>query len=1104
MDKLPIKVLYVEDETIVLYSLVEILRRRVKEVIPAINGKEGLELYHKHHPDVVITDINMPEMNGLQMARRMKSVDPEIDVYLLSAYPQPDYLLEAIDIGVKGFLKKPLDIDKLFRILEEISEPEILRKRIRLDEKDREAMQSALLDSEIKFQTIFNNLNDAIFVHGITDDNKSSKIIEVNDSAVNLFGYTKDELLTMTPADLDDNTTSVRENDIISTLKKERHFTFNNVFVSKRGKKIPVEISSHILARNGKDYVISIIRDVSERKKYEDELRFHSHVLQNLYDSVVITDLKGTITYVNDAVAKILKHKKEELLGKHIAILSENTHDSLAQDDILKLVLEKGYWNGQVINVTADGEKVLFDSHIWVLKDSNGRPSALVSISHDVTKERKKEEQLRESEEKFRTLAENLPGIVYIYEIEPKTEERKMIYVGPGFEEMVGKDFANKIGNDANQFFDHVHPDDFKTLQEIAENSIKNNEPLNHEYRIQADSGDVIWVRTISRGTYKENGNILWQGVLINVTEQRENEQKIRESERLYRDLFENANDIIWISDNKAILKKINRQFKDILGYTTEDLLSKKIHDIIIEEDKQKSIQYYKEALSGNTVEYEARMLSVDERERTIWINLRPIFDNDKITEIQAVGRDITIQKNIVQQLRESENKYRSLYNSLHDMIMLHGIENDGTLTNFVEVNDEVIHKLGYSRNELYNMTLNDIRVPPSSEYSRNKKHELLQTHSVLFETVLKCKDGSRIPVEIHSRIINVDSKKQVLAIARDISERKKTQELIKQKEEFSTTLFEYNPVETIVVDKQGKIVRFNKALQEARSRPPKIGDVMYKDYANKHEKDMYAVMMKAIKTGEQVVIPDSQYKNDSGVKHWHITIAPFPQGAIITGWDITRQIEAEKQLKDEVEQKELLIREINHRVKNNFAIVSSLLNIQKQNIEDDDIRIIFDEAQNRIESIGLVHKKLYSSSDLAHIDFSDYITALILQLLASFELQKGHIELDLNIKEVTLDISKAIPCGLIINELITNAFKHGFAEGKEGKITVIMHYKDNDEIELIIANDGEPFPKEIDFTNTQTLGLQLVTSLVQQIDGEIELDTSKGTKFSIKFNKNL
>ena len=594
MRKLPLTVLYVEDETVVLFSVTEMLRRKVENVLSAIDGNEGFELFKKHSPDVVITDINMPGMNGLQMARKIKQHNPDIHIYLLSAYPQPDYLLEAFDIGVEGFLKKPLDKEKLFSILEEISERILLKEKILLEEHERE-----------------------------------------------------------------------------------------------------------------------------------------------------------------------------------------------------------------------------------------------------------------KSEEKFRTLAENIPGTVYIYEMCKDGKTRIMHYLGPGFKEMVGEKFSKEINYDATSFFDYVHPDDYGGLQEAAEKALDNNESLSYEYRMKSSEGNIIWVRSICRGLNLENGNTLWQGVLINV------------------------------------------------------------------------------------------------------------------------------------------------------------------------------------------------------------------------------------------------------------SDLKKTEEQIKNNEAFSNALFEYNPVETIVVDKECKIVRFNHSIEEHRTRTPHIGYVMYKDYASKNKMDMFKILVDCIKNNERKVIPDSIYREgEISEKHFHVTITPFPEGAIINSRDITRQVHAEELLKKEIEQKELLIKEINHRVKNNFALVSSLLAIQQQNIEDEKVRDIFEEAQNRIQSIALVHKQLYSSENLAQIDFSTYINSLIRQLMGGFKHKTGQISIDLDIKGVALDIAKAIPCGLIINELITNSFKHGFQQRENGTITVKMQYLNDGNIQFIIANDGKPFPDNVDFRDTQTLGLQIVTGLVEQIGGTIELDNSKGTKFTIVFSK--
>ena len=1101
MPKLPLKILYVEDETLVLFSVTEILRRRVDEVIPAINGEEGFELFQKHVPDVIITDINMPKMSGLDMARKIKLLKPDIHIFLLSAYAQPDYLLDAIDIGVKGFLKKPLDKEKLFSILQEISEPAILKKRIQKEATGRELAESALHESETRYQTIFNNLNDAIFVNEIDENNIPGRTIEVNDIASMYLGYSKDELLNMNLWDLMTDDAKKHFMPVLNDLIKNKHLTFEFELSTKDNDVIPVEISAHIFERNSRCYVISIIRDITERHEAAKGQQLHSYVLKNLHDNVIITDLKGNITYINDAVLNLLGYSKDQIIGKHLTVLGEGIEDSVSQNEIVERTLKDGQWQGVVTNFTSKGEKVYFDSHTWVMKDKDEKPLALVGISHDITNERLKEKELLESEKKFRTLAENIPGTVYIYEMCKDGKSRIMHYVGPGFREMIGEDFAKDINYDINLFFDHVHPDDFDKLQEAAEEALKNNAPLSFEYRMKSKKGHIIWVRSICRGSILENGNTLWQGVLVNVSDRKLDEEKIRKSEEHYRDLFENSRNILWISDLDGRLTNINWQFKEILGYEKKHLLGKSIHDIVQDKDKEKSKQNYESVAEGESVEYEVLVKTYCGKEKSIWVSLRPLYENDKLVAVQGFGNDITVRKAVVQQLRESENKYRSLYNSINDMIMLHGINDDGTLTNFIEVNDETANKLGYSKEELLKLTPDRIRIPPDLNYSKRKKNELLENHSILFETILKCKDGYTFPVEIHSRIVYFDDKKLVLAIARDISDRKEAEFQIRAKEEFSTALFEYNPVETIVVDKQGKIVRYNNSIELHRSRVPKIGDIMYKDFASKHKIDMFDEMMSCIQNNKMKVIPDTVYREGkAGEKHLHITIAPFPEGAIITSRDITRQVDAEEQLKREVEQKELLIKEINHRVKNNFSLVSSLLAIQQQNIEDEKVRDIFEEAQNRIQSIALVHKQLYSSENLADIDFSTYIKTLIRQLMGGFNHQSGNISVDVDIKDVKLDIAKAIPCGLIVNELITNAFKHGFKKDINGTITVKMDKKGKAEIELIVANDGVPFPDNVDFRNTQTLGLQLVTSLVQQIDGTIQLEKANGTKFTISF----
>ncbi|MCK4829572.1 sensor histidine kinase [bacterium] len=212
---------------------------------------------------------------------------------------------------------------------------------------------------------------------------------------------------------------------------------------------------------------------------------------------------------------------------------------------------------------------------------------------------------------------------------------------------------------------------------------------------------------------------------------------------------------------------------------------------------------------------------------------------------------------------------------------------------------------------------------------------------------------------------------------------------------------------------------------------------------------------------------------------------------------------QAEDQLKASVKEKEILLKELHHRVKNNLQVISSLLNLQSKYFDDEKYRQFYRESQDRIKSMVLIHEKLYQSKDLANINTSDYINILLKHLFNSYNVSPGTIDLKVSIENITIDIDTAIPCGLIINELISNALKYAFVKrSKDKKAEIkIKFYRDKaDNVELIISDNGIGFPKNLDFRNTKSLGLQLVCSLVDQLGGNIKLDRSKGTVFTIKF----
>ncbi|QHG16321.1 PAS domain S-box protein [Nostoc sp. ATCC 53789] len=217
---------------------------------------------------------------------------------------------------------------------------------------------------------------------------------------------------------------------------------------------------------------------------------------------------------------------------------------------------------------------------------------------------------------------------------------------------------------------------------------------------------------------------------------------------------------------------------------------------------------------------------------------------------------------------------------------------------------------------------------------------------------------------------------------------------------------------------------------------------------------------------------------------------------------ELVQRQKAQVKLKNALAEKEVLLKEVHHRVKNNLQIVSSLLQLQSQTLKDPEAIKVLRESQNRIESISLIHKNLYTSANIGQIDVADYISNLAASLLISYQIWPDRITLETDIDSVNLNVDQAIACGLVINELISNALKHAFPNQQVGTISIALR-NINNSIEMTIQDNGIGLPANLDWTNTDSLGLSLVYDLVtEQLEGNITLERNHGTGFKIKFKQ--
>jgi PAS domain S-box-containing protein len=214
---------------------------------------------------------------------------------------------------------------------------------------------------------------------------------------------------------------------------------------------------------------------------------------------------------------------------------------------------------------------------------------------------------------------------------------------------------------------------------------------------------------------------------------------------------------------------------------------------------------------------------------------------------------------------------------------------------------------------------------------------------------------------------------------------------------------------------------------------------------------------------------------------------------------ELEQRVEARTaELQATLKEREVLLEEVHHRVKNNLQVISSLINVQVRSLEDEASREALRECQTRVQAMGLIHEKLYQSKDFARVPFAEYTRSLAANVFHATGVSPEGIALELAIEDVALALDRAIPCGLILNELITNALKHAFPSGRSGTIRVELGWAPGGAVRLVVADDGVGLPSRVDVRDSPSLGLHLVRMLSHQLDATIEVETTRGTCFRL------
>jgi PAS domain S-box-containing protein len=606
----------------------------------------------------------------------------------------------------------------------------------------------------------------------------------------------------------------------------------------------------------------------------------------------------------------------------------------------------------------------------------------------------------------------------------------------------------------------------------------------------------------------------------VDVTDRRRAERAVRESEERFRAVFESVPvGLLAVAADGAIVMA-NRRISDWFGYTPGELLGRPI-EVLVPPAVQGRHGHLRDGyLAAPTAARMGAELNLtgarkDGTEFPVEVGLAPMqTGGEKL--VLAMVTDITARRIAEQVVRVSEARYRAVFDSAMDCII--SIDRRERV---VEFNPAAERTFGFTKAEVLGRELGgliisavhrDQHAAGMERFVRTGVSNILGKRLVGLPAMRK--DGTTFPAELTVVSMDLGEDMVFTAFLRDITDQREAERAVRESEERFRAVFESLAEGVVVQDAAGAIMTCNdracavlgltRDQMTGRTSVDPRWRTVYEDGTPLPGEEHPS--MRVLRTGLPVFDSVMGIHTPDGELRWLLVNAvpvrctgdgPGP-ATVASFHDITAARALDERVRASLREKELLLKEIHHRVKNNLQIVSTLLDLQSDFTTDRAALTMFAESRSRVKSMALVHERLYKSHDVARVDLGDYTRALAADLFRAYRASDEVVRLDVDVTAPPLPLDVAIPCGLLLNELMSNCFKHAFADGRTGTLRVALA-ADGGAHELTVADDGPGLPPGYDFRNAASFGLQLVSTLVEQLGGTIDVG-GPGATFTVRF----
>lgn len=855
--------------------------------------------------------------------------------------------------------------------------------------------------------------------------------------------------------------------------------------------------------------------DVTERKKAE-ELRWESEQrFRSAFDhapiGMALVAPDGRWLRVNRLLCQIFGYSADELLATDFQALSHP--DDLIKDlDLANQVLagtlasyqlEKRYFH-------KDGHVIHTLLAVSLVRDSADRPAYYVSHIKDISQQKEAERALSAQDALLRQFIKHSPAAIAMFDREVRyvqTSDRWLTDYHLGDRNVIGLSHYD-VFPDTSEHWKIIH-------QRVLEGAVEGCE---EDPFLRAD-GSTEWLQWECRPWHAASGEI---GGLIMftqvITERKRAAEVLRASEERFRVLFEQSSDAHLIFGESEGILDCNPAAVSMLRCQDKSTLLR-LHPAELSPEFQpdgrrsleKCIEMDATARRNGYHRFDWDHRRMDGEVFPCEVTLTPITLDGK-SVILVVWHELTERKRAEQALRDSEEQFRAAMEGSLDSVFFLTADRAPTGIiqdfRFSELNRRGCNLLSRSREQVIGQRLCELLPVNRTAGFFNKFVRVVETGEPLEEEFTVSPSDGLNATWIRHQVIRV--RDGVAITSQDITARKQAEAALRLSEERFRRLVDGVADHAIfMLDTAGHVISWNPGAEQIKGYtaeevlgqhfsifyPPEVIAAGHPQ----HELKMAEAKGRYCEEGERVrkdgsrcweAVTISTLRDDTGR---HVGFVKFTH-------DITQRKQSEEQVRASLREKDVLLKEIHHRVKNNLQIISALLHLQSANLPDPAVREMFNDSRGRVKSMALIHERLYRSGDLTGIDFSEYIRQLAADLYRAYRVSQTNVKLELNVTIPPLPIDTAIPCGLLLNEMLSNCLKHAFKGRDAGRITVDFRKCTDGNLSLSVGDDGVGFMPGYDWSSSTSFGLQLIHTLAEQLNGHAQLITGIGSTATVTF----